>query len=356
MNTVQSGVGNTLVYFTVHQIENEKDIPTKVEIVTDDGEQFTNKLFMQDLNAKNKRGYKFARETSEVGRIITDIVSEIDNPEFLSIFEAKTDLIAERLLDVQKRRIQMSPGIKAPKKGSLVIIFQKLPDRINILISKIEQVLFLSLEEFVYRSGLPDENATQKTCSITYQLEDDEYRLLDIVVTDTKSKISVYWYDDFLELKELTCDESNTLGAFTAIENVLSRYVKRKSKKDYTDLRNLLVGYFQTKKSFRLDEMVEYVVGDYVPESENVNISELKRRLVALPESKGFDSAFNIIASQVKSRFKRSYKISDKIELRTSDYIEDMRNVIIAKEDEDFGEKVLVIKDIDEDIYNTFKR
>ncbi|GAE48265.1 hypothetical protein JCM21738_5353 [Mesobacillus boroniphilus JCM 21738] len=101
--------------------------------------------------------------------------------------------------------------------------------------------------------------------------------------------------------------------------------------------------------------MIEYVVGEFVPESEEINTETLKERLRKLPEKKDFDTAFNIVVSQVKGRFRRSYKVSDKIELRTSDYIEDLKNVIIAKEDENYGEKILIIKGINEDLYNTFK-
>lgn len=346
---------NQTIYFSVHHIDNTETTPQKVQVITSDFRAFTNKIFMQDLNAANKRGFRFARETSEVGNIIKNLVCNLNDENFSSIFEAKTDLLAEKLLDVQQKRAERFPGIHPPKKGSLVVILQKLDEKLTILLSKIDQAIFLSLDDSLYKSGLPEEKATQKTCSVTYQLNGNEYQLVEIIVTDSKPKISSFWSEDFLDLKELTSDESNTLTAFTAIENVLSTYVKRKSKGDYEGLRNNLVGYFQTKPAFNFGEMIEYVVGEYVPESEEINTETLKERLKKLPEKKDFDTAFNIVVSQVKGRFRRSYKVSDKIELRTSDYIEDLKNVIIAKEDEDYGGKILVIKGINEDLYNTFK-
>lgn len=346
---------NKTLLFTVHHIDNNDSTPSKVNIITSDSRKFTNKLFLQDLYATNKRSFKFARESSEVAQIIGELIKEADNKNFDMIFDAKTDLLAEKLLDVQIKTAAKHPGINPPKVGSLVIIFLKSDEKINILMSKIDQAIYLSLEDSLYKSGLPDEKASQKTCRFTYQLVDDEYQLVDIIVSDSKQKISSFWSEDFLELEELTSDEKNTTNAFTAIENVISTYVKKKSKGDFTELRNNLVGYFQTKPSFKFDDMVEYVVGAYTPEHEDIEIDKLKERLNKLPEKKGFDTSFNIVVSQIKSRFKRTYKVSDKIELRTSDYIKDLKNVIIAKEDQEYGGKILVIKNINDDLYNTFK-
>ncbi|MBT2685311.1 nucleoid-associated protein [Bacillus sp. ISL-37] len=347
--------GHQTLLFTVHHIDNSLTTPNKVNVITTDFEQFTNKLFMQDLSAANKRSFKFSRESSEVAQIVNDLVNNVDNPNFNSTFEAKTDLLAERLLDVQQKVAQRHPGINPPKNGSLVVVFQKQNDKINILLSKIDQAIFLNLEDALYKSGLPDEKATQKTCSISYHLVDDKYEIASIIVSDTKPKISLFWSEDFLELKELTSDEHNTTTAFTAIENVISSYVKRKSRGDYTELRNNLVGYFQTRQSFRLDDMIDYVIGEYRPDNQEIDISKLKEKLNKLPEKNHFDTSFNIVSSQIKARFKRTYKVSEKIELRTSDYIEDLKNVIVAKEDPEYGNKILVIRNISEDIYNTFK-
>jgi hypothetical protein len=346
---------NQTLSFTVHHIDNASTTPNKVNILTSDFRSFTNKLFIQDSAATNKRGFKFARESSEVAQILKGIISETESESFNAIFEAKTDLLAEKLLDAQIKRAERSPGINPPKKGSLVVIYLKSDNNIKILISKIDQAIFLNLEDAQYKSGLPEEKATQKSCSISYKKNGDEYLLEEIIVSDTKAKISSFWYEDFLDLKELTSDESNTSKAFTAIENVLSTYVKKKSSKDFTDLRNNLVGYFQTKPSFKFEDMVEYVIGEYTPDNQEISISTLKEKINKLPEKMDFDTSFNIVVSQIKARFKRTYKVSDKIELRTSDYIEDLKNVIIAKEDHEYGGKILVIRDIDEKLYNTFK-
>jgi hypothetical protein len=341
-------------YLSVHQIDIENSTTNKVNINSSDLQDFTRKLFFQELTATNKRYFKFSRETNEVAQIFKSLIENFENENFLSVFQAKTDILADILLNAQQKTVERHPNIQPPKKGNLVIILLKRADRIEILISKIDQAIFLNLQDSKYTAGLPEEKATQKSCSIAYQLDGDEYQLVDIIVSDSNSKIATFWVEDFLQLKELTSNESNTVNAFNGIENVFSTYIKKKSKGDFIELRNNLVGYFRTKTSFNFDEMVEYVIGNYSPENTEIDIDTLKDRLKRLPEKKDFDTSFEIIESRIKARFKRSYKVSDKIELRTSDYIENLKDVIVAKEN-DYGERVLVIKNIDDEIFNSFK-
>lgn len=51
------------------------------------------------------------------------------------------------------------------------------------------------------------------------------------VYSDTKAK---YWSEKFLELEEVISDELNTVNAFKAIDNILSRNVKKRFQKKIT--------------------------------------------------------------------------------------------------------------------------
>jgi hypothetical protein len=340
-------------FFSVHIIDNKSDAPPKIDVSTDDIEQYTNKLFVQSLSAKNRRKYKFQRSSTEVAQIVHGLIGQINDPNIDITFQDKVDTIAQRLLTSQKTYTSKYPNVNAPKVGSLVSILQKRESQIDILFSKIDQENFLSIEDSLYKVGLPDNNATQKSCTISFRKVDEKYELIDIVVTDTRPTISKFWSEEFLELLELKDDENNTRESFNRIEQVLTRKVKSKSKRDYTELRNNLVGYYKTKDSFSYDGMIEYVIGKYKPESEEVSIDSLKKDMEKLRIKNQFDTSFSIRSEVIKSRFKRSYKITEKIELRTSDYIEDLKNVIIAKRN-NFGEKVLEIKDINDDVYESF--
>jgi hypothetical protein len=345
----------TLEMFHIYQIDNADNIINKVSIQTQDIRKYTSKLFKQTLENKNKRYFKFSSETSEIFQIVNSLVHNSDSPEFKDIFEGKTESIAKKLLNTQRKFKERYPGINPPKEGSLVVIVSKREHQIDFLISKVDQEVYISLEDFLYKAGLPEEKATQKTCTISYQINGDKYALLDIIVTDSKPKISPFWSQDFLDLQELKSNEKNTSNAFNSIDTSLSSTLKKISKKDYVELRNNLIGYFRTSSSFKLDEMIDYVIGSYIPENQSVDMERVKKNLEKLPTKNDFDTSFDIIVGEVKARFRKTYKISDRMELRTSDFIENMRDVISAKENE-YGDKVLEIKDIDEEIYNTFKR
>ncbi|MGI8349656.1 hypothetical protein NiCM35_07735 [Niallia circulans] len=342
-------------YMSVYQIDNITNTINTANIGTTDFQSFLNKVCIQDLNAKNKKSYKYSRSATELVQIVNSIIDNLNEENFMSIFESKTKRLAEKLLYAQKLSMQRYPNVQAPKKGSLAVVLLIEEEKLDILISKIDQANFLNLEDSTYKAGLPEEKATQKTCSISYKLEDEKYELVSIEVSDTQAKIATFWSTDFLELTELHNNEKNTLNAFNAIDSVLTNYVKKKSPRDYTEFRNNLTGYFTTNTSFKLDDMINYVIGDYKPSSIDVNTEVLKNKFKQLPTNKNFDAAFDIDNTRIKNRFKRSYKVSDKIELRTSDYIEDLKKVILAKEDDESGEKVLVIKNISNKLYEQFK-
>jgi hypothetical protein len=339
--------------FSVHIIDNEGSSPPKIDVSTNDIEQYTSKLFVQSLSAVNRRHYDFKRQSTEIAQIANSLIENINDPFLEDIFQKKVDIIAKRLLSSQQTYTKKYPNVNAPKVGSLVSILFQHEDKIDILFSKIDQENFLSIEDSLYKVGLPDNKATQKSCSISYKLVEDEYQLVDIVVTDTRPTISKFWSEEFLELIQLKDDENNTRESFNLIDQVLSRKIKKVSRKDYTELRNNLVGYFKTKESFNFEGMIDYVIGSYIPEEDSVSLDSLKDSMNKLRDQKKFDTSFDIKAEVIKARFKRTYKISDKIELRTAGHIENLNDVIIAKQN-DLGEKVLEIKGINEKVYEDF--
>lgn len=340
--------------FSIFQIDDENFNFSRLSIMTEDIEKYTSKLLFQSLAAKNKRSYEFKRETSEIALVFDRLLNKIDDENFEATFEQECEIIAARLLDSQKKYRERYPGIKPPKKGSLVVNFLKRDEKIDFLISKIDERTFLDLVDSKYTVGLPEENATQKSCIISFNLIEGQYIQSDIVVTDSQVKISTFWAEEFLELKELKDNERNTKHSFNSIEQIISRNIKSKSKADYVELRNNLVGYYRTNTSFRFDDMINYVIGSYVPEDSTINIDNIRKKIEELPEKKNFDTAFDISVGVIKARFKKTYKVSDKIELRTSDYIDNLKEIIVAKENE-LGEKILEIKNISEEVYESFK-
>lgn len=343
-----------ILNFSVHVIDHETNSVEDVKIETDDITTFTTNLLLQIRNVNNKRSFKFAENSSGMAKTFSDLLMKIDTDEFDNEFKETTNIVSKKLCQAQIEHTINHSGIKPPKKGSLVVVVIQSEEIVEVLITKINLESFIDIQDAIRKAGLPDEKAVQKSCFITYQVGNEKVEVQDVFVSDSGTTISRYWSNDFLELIELTSNETNTKNAFNIIEQIIVRNCKKKSKKDYVDLRNNLVGYFQTSSSFNLDSMIDYVIGDFQPDNEEVNISKIKESLTALKENKKFDSSFDIELTAINTRFKRVYKISDEIELRTINHIENLNTKIVASIDE-YGEKILKIRNISEEVYQSFK-
>lgn len=228
-------------------------------------------------------------------------------------------------------------------------------DELLITLAKIETVDFLEDVHLKIQSGLPINKKALKTAVICItQLEDTEELEVQITVTDSGSTIAKYWSDDFLEASELTSDEKNTKNAFTAIERILSQNLKTQAPSDYTELRNGLVGYFKKQPSFHFENMIDYVFGNYEMENTQVNLENVKDKVKKLLEKEKFDTHFTIVPNEIKARFKKTYKVTDEIELRTNGHIENLRHIIKATKNTQ-GEKILEIKIESDTIYKSFE-
>jgi len=198
---------------------------------------------------------------------------------------------------------------------------------------------------------LPYEKHVFKTCIIIYN--EDKY-LENIAISDSNSRLSTYWWEDFLELRELNSNEYNTKTAFEALDYVMSRKIKDKSPSDYTLLRNNLIGYFRTQPEFNYNTLVSSVFGEYQSELPALNIEELKQSISSLPERKKFDRVFTIVPKEIKAKIKRIYKITDNIELKVNGHIDTLKNTIQSVEDQT-GEKFIKIKTNNDQVYQMFK-
>jgi hypothetical protein len=352
-----SSVVTSFQIASVFNLDDEKGQVSYVDISTVDFQQHIDKIIYQYVDAANKREFEpneTAPVISALQRLAVESITE-ELESFKTVFYSETKLIAERLVQIQRKVTERSPSINSPKKGSLVIVVSHQGDEIHILLSKIDQEIYLDLDDYEYTLGLPKENSTQKTCNITYKISDDELEVKDIFVSDSNSKIATFWYKDFLELEEMHDDAKNTKYAFRQINTFIRSKVKKKAPNYYTIMRNNLTGYFATNQAFKIEDLAEYVVGDIPLEDSNIDVVSLKRDLIKLPAKKRFDSSFNIRKDAIENRLlKKTYKINDKIELRTFGFLGNLKDTIIAREDK-FGNNILEIRNIDQETFESFK-
>lgn len=339
---------------SLHQIDRDSDTVKQQEVNNADAEQFVSNLISEIKKNKNKRAFSFKSSTSEVSSTLLKIFKEKDIDDNNDLFQSNCYLIAKRILSSENRSVEKYPNMKHPKKGSLITTFN-IDDEGNyfIIIAKIETEEFLSDINLVLTTGLPSQKPALKTATIELsELVAGEIST-NLVLTDSSSSISKYWSEDFLESKELTSNEKNTKNAFTEIERVIARKLKKDAPSDYTELRNNLVGYFKGQESFNFDEMVNQVFGKYPMQNDSITLDSVKEKVNALSSSSKFDTQFDLVPNEIKAKFKSTYKVTNEVELRTFGHVEDLRHIIRASKNLQ-GERILEIKVSDSAVYESF--
>ncbi|ARK25966.1 hypothetical protein SporoP37_15665 [Sporosarcina sp. P37] len=338
----------------LYNIDREQDAPIHREVnKNDDAQSYVDKLINDSQENPNKRFYHFTSDSSPIYSSIISFFTQKNEGSIETLFNFECKKIADRLLRAEKNTADTYPGIRPPKRGSLITTMEQIDSDLRLTIAKIETEEFLDDIDLKLLSGLPYNKKALKTAIINVTLLEDDELHIDITVTDTNSTISKYWTTDFLEVTEVVGDAKNTLNSFTEIEKVISKSLKTKSPADYTELRNNLVGYFKTQSSFQLENMIEYVFGDYQIENEDIKIDDIRGKVKDLATKQKFDTHFDIISKEIKARFRRTYKVTNDIEIRTNGHIEGLKHMIHSAVNAK-GEKVLEIKIEDEKIFQQF--
>lgn len=339
---------------SLHKIDRSLPEPIQRDVNTADAAKYVQQLLQETMDNPNKRAFAFKNTTSPIYGYILDIFNSREEDFIENLFNTHSTNIAIRLMSAEDRSVEKYPTMKHPKKGSLIITANKTDEEFLITIAKIETAEFLEDINLQLQTGLPFNKKALKTAIISITENEDEEIECLVTVTDSGSAIAKYWTDDFLEVTELTSNEKNTFNAFTSIEKVITKNLKNKAPSDCTELRNNLVGYFKTQAEFQYENMIEHVFGNYTMENSEINLEVIKEKVNKLLEKEKFDTHFTIISKEIKTRFKKTYQVTEQIELRTNGHIENLRRVIRAKELEN-GEKVLEIKVDSDIIYKQFK-
>jgi hypothetical protein len=338
----------------IYHIDHSKTDVAPVPIPDDNADLST---YIEELLAKiakddSNRLFSFVSETGEGHTNITDLLNKEHH-------ESATRQIARRLLyKEQNKQADIAHLIHDIPRGVLIIIlFEDDNGSTRLIISKADHARYLNEQDFTLEQGLPYEKKTYKAFLADL---DEENEVERIYIYDTNAKIAKYWYEDFLELKEVNTDEFNTGTAFDAIEkNILNKF-KNDFPSDYHIIRNRVIGYFRSKESFELQEFIDEAIGaDYDPVNPafKPKISDITKKIKDLPSKKNFDSQFTIEKSTIKARQVNSVvKLNDTMDLHIKDFVGDLHQVIKAVEENglkyikirtDEGYKAFKEKDVD---------
>jgi hypothetical protein len=310
------------------KIEGENDLKSYVlELVTN------------VLDGSDRRGYVFERENTEIKTLLTRILLEEEG-----MYERITEQIAARLLakEVEAQAKIEKLNVKVQKGVVVISLVQFSNDKCKILISKADYDDFIDAVNYKKRAGLP---LRKKIFKAFIADVNEENEIINTSVYDTNSTFSVYWWRDFLELREVNSDEYNTKKAFDVIEAKILTPIKRTSKTDYINLWNTSVHYFRIKSEFILEDFIGQVFTDYLPFDSKVDVDCLIEKARSLPEKHKFDSRFSIIQKLITKRFKKTITLTPQIELHLKEDI-DIKTIIKVHESID-GAKYVMIRSND---------
>jgi len=255
-----------------------------------------------------------------------------------SAFKIEAIALTQRLLDCEIVAQKKIAGLKELREGSLLCAHFQLGEQECVILVKIDHAGYLNELTLQRTSGLPEKQRAQKcaTFSVVGGVVDPT-----VVISDSNSALTEYWWSGFLNLESLSNPQQNTLRAFKAIESLLKSKVEKKSLSDYWTLRNAFVSYFTTRPDCVFEQMIDDIMGGYPAHDPELDMSQLVAEAKGLPKKKDFDSHFSIAPDVISNKIKRQIRLGQNLDLRIMGEISDFDNMFDTGDDD--GRKYLKI-------------
>jgi len=330
-----------IVSTVLYQIDVESQECNHIPISGEhaDLEGYLSDLLAEINNKEQKRGYDFVRETTEFYRALESYNQDKD----LTTSEFSSN-IANRLLDKEVATDKKyghlgSTGKGHVKKGSFLQFLYRDGLSISYLGVKLEHQTFLDEVDFKKKIGLSVAKKVYKACKVDFSNDGIPH---NVYVYDTNTKPSYYWWNEFLELKELRTDALNTETASKEVLREVDR-IKKDFPKDHNVLRNASIAAFKQNGEMKYDEFVDNTFGSYEPINSKLKekLPKMKEKLSQLPDKKNFDTRFNLAPKLVKFR-RSNYELSKEISLSVEGGIENIHDKIWSEKTAS-GKELVVI-------------
>lgn len=301
----------------INLTEDSAGSPTTIEN-KGDFSTYTTSLINEFKTTSRYKSYKFASQYTEVAGLMNNISAEN--------WQERAQVIVERLHRIEKDTKEAIKHITELRRGSFVQILTEIDEVQAVILTKVDSIEYLDDSNLEKRAGLPFANKIQKFALIYLNSDSN---VIDIKVGDSNSKISAYWWKDFLELEEINTSEKNTLSSFNAIDKVLTTELKNKDmKSDYWELRNALISYYRTSESFVFDTLISTVFSNYQKNSDALDMNLVVNKIKAVKDKLKFDGQFDITQSAIKARIKSKITLAKNLDLTISGEIENIESVI----------------------------
>lgn len=298
-----------------------------------DMQEYIKGLFDNIEGTNNKRVFDFCSDTTEIRNSLNLMLDEN--------FNSATEINARRLLRIEMQAQEKIRHLTEIQKGVLVQSLVENDIGKNIIISKADHNDFLDEDDFQLRKGLPLKRRIFKAVVISF---DQENNIDSVSVYDTNSKMSEYWWKDYLELREKYTDTHNTKTSLDVFDLKVFNKIKKNHPADYMCLRNSMIGYYRNHSQFKLDEFIDLLFRDYEPEDPSFPVDKIIQKIQTLPTiGKGFDPVFNIEKKAITKRMRNIVKLTESIELIFKDHIDHLSDIIKAEVDTE-GNKYIQIR------------
>lgn len=324
-------------------------------------------LYKVDITSEGVELQEFA-ERDNVNRYVMDLLHEVSENEgdreylfedgsltmqtFLNniIMDADrngtTAQIAQRLWNKEKdaqRKIEHLD--KQIHKGILIISYVHMTENEKkIIISKADYNEFIEEVSGNITSGLPTKKKIFKSFIANVSLNGDGEEITKRVTYDSNTTKAVYWWKEFLELREIRDDEKNTLTAYNAIKAKILEPIRKKHKADWLCLSNATVAYFRGEGDFNLSHYRDNIVGNYLPNDPDLNIADIKKKIDKLPAQSKFDPIFTKVPKAVKDKLKNVINLSNELDLVIKHDVANVRRTFRPHED-DQGKYIMIRSD-----------
>jgi hypothetical protein len=328
---MDTAVTSKIKHYSIFNIDNDSAQFEKISITTKnkiDLLAFLTKVAADTRSSNSTRKCTFKQES----KIKIFLDNMLNGDDIDTQFESIASHLAQTEFDSKTNNTGFGSSIK---KGSLIITRVQIANQELLLITKIDIEGFFDSKTMELNHGLPEEKGLLKSCLV--ELDSSKF-IEPFSLADSNGKISSFWVNNFIGAEYLRDDQENTELAIRSILSIITP-INRISKEDHTELKQNLFSYLKTTKSYVHDEMVEAVIGDYIPTSDKVDTSTLKKKLTNIVKSNKFDGSFNIDKTVVKNKGKATFKFENDIELKLNSA--DIGNIFHKKID---GKHYVLIK------------
>ncbi|MEI8666986.1 nucleoid-associated protein [Pseudoalteromonas sp. B131b] len=334
--------------YSLHRVDVKTDAPVPMALDgTAEGlKTYTELVLKELLESPRSRYFQFKDMDELVPSSLVAISSGED-------WTAKSTQIAQKLYDVELIVQDKIKQLTDVRMGGLLQLKIRHDESLKFVIIKIDNSEYLDEDNLDLKSGLPtSKSRLQKAAVITFT---PEHTVDEVIVSDSKSTITKYWYLSFLIAEQLQDSETNTKNAFNAIDNLLTKEVKKISPVDYWFLRNDIVNHFRNEDSLAYDELVDKVKA-HKPETDEFKekFDSFVKKFEELPikAAKTFDTQFDLVSSSIKARIVRKVMLDTNFELRINGEVDDLKSRIFARHD-DKGKFIKIYSDKGYDEFKT---